>query len=186
MLFIRGREVPEPEDLRCEYAAAEVHVGTLTSGVWQSAAIVVGGSMAAFAFLIDATFTYSMAAVVTVLALGAVLVIEMWRHNWRRHKRSIDNRWVRMREIERERGMRTNIYLYLLTEGRHEMTRLDEWRWLSVAEQGRLRETYDDFPEPPCRFVPRTGQEVLGATACLAQVGWLLMIALAWTRAVGC
>jgi hypothetical protein len=184
MLSMRRTESPEPEDLRCEYATAERHIATLTSGVWQSAAIVVGGSIAAFAVLINGEFTCSRAAAVTVLALGATFVIEIWRHNWRRHKVSIDNHWVRMRQIEHDRGRRTNICLYLLTKGRHEMTRLDEWRWLSVAEQARLDETYSEFPDPPCRVLPRTGEGVLEATARLAQVGWLLMMAFAWAEAL--
>lgn len=184
MLFMQRRKAPEPEDLRCEYRTSEVHIANLSSGVWQSAAIVVGGSIAAFAFLIDAASTHLVAAAVTVLAVGAVVVIEMWRHNWTRHKRSIENHWARMREIEARRGMRTNICMYLLTRGKGERLALPEWEFLSEDEQKCFPKPYDEFPEPRCKVAPRTGQGVLQATACLAQLGWLLMIAFAWIEAV--
>ncbi|UCH86370.1 MAG: hypothetical protein JSU97_07520 [Dehalococcoidia bacterium] len=211
MLLISRREPPDAEDLRCEYAAAEVHVANLTSGVWQSAAIVVGGSIAALAVLIGVEFTHAVAGGVTVLAVGAVLVIEMWRHNWRRHKLAIDNCWVRMRQIESARGMQRNIFLYLLTKAGTKdkderanvgkaLRKLDdalgkvaEWRTLLKADRKRLAEKYEKFPKPPrvlawfsLHKFKGTGQDVLHGTACLVEVGWLLMIVIAWSEELRC
>lgn len=175
---------PEPEDLRCEYRTSEMHVATLTSGVWQSAAIVVGGSIAAFGLLIDLKYTVARAIAVSVLAAGAVLVIGMWRYNWRRHKRAIDNRWVRMREIEHRRGMRANICMYLLTRCGSKRSCLPEWQWLSDEERKRFPKPYGEFPKLCWMPAPLAGQCVLQITALLTQVGWLLTIAFAWIEAL--
>jgi hypothetical protein len=148
MLLVKLRDPPDGEDLRCEYAAAEAHVANLSSGTWQSAAIVVGGSIAAFAVLIRAEFTYGVAGAVTALALGAVVVIAMWRYNWSRHKVSIDNCWIRMREIELARGMRKNTILYLLTKSRDERGKLERD---PLGQGWRLDRTYKEFPEAPGR-----------------------------------
>jgi hypothetical protein len=175
---------PDPEDLRCEYVAAEHHIGTLNSSVFQSAAIVVGGSIAAFGFLVDATFTKSVAAAVTALATGAIAVIEIWRHNWMRHSRSVDNHWVRMREIEHQRGMRANICMHLLALPERERPSQPEWRWLSEEEQRCFPKPYREPPKPCWMPRPLPGRSVLQATACLVQLGWLLMVAFAWIEAL--
>jgi hypothetical protein len=180
MFLISRREPPDAEDLRCEYAAAEAHVATLTAVVMQSAAIVVGGSFAALALLIQAKFTYPVAIGVSVLGVLVIVLIEMWRHNWRRHKRSIDNHWVRMRQIEHERGMWANIYAYLLTIKERDRKCKPEWKWLSEEERKCFPKPYKEFPEPRCI----TGQCVLRCMACLVQVGWVAMIAFAWFEAV--
>jgi hypothetical protein len=185
MLFMQPDEPPDAGDLRCEYQTSEAHIATLTSGVWQSAAIVVGGSIAAFALLIGDTdsFTRARAVAVTVLAAGAVLVIEMWRHNWKRHKWAIDNRWARMREIEHLRGMRTNICMYLLSRCDSKRSCLPEWQWLSDEERKRFPKPYRELPKLCWIPAPLPGQWILQITAILAQVGWLLMIAFAWIEA---
>jgi len=196
---------PEAKDLRCEYAAAEHHIGTLNSAVWRSAAIVVGGSIAAFAVLLNAPGTRPVAVGVAVLAFGAIVVTAMWRHNWSRHKVSIGNHWVRMREIEKQRGMQMNRDLYLLAQRRdgpekpkegeksEKGDKATEWDSLCEGEQERLLRTYKPFPEPPrvlhwlslCKF-KGTGQDVLQGTAFLVQVGWVLIAVFKLVDAFAC
>jgi hypothetical protein len=158
---------------------------------------VVGGSIAAFGLLIGDTFTWPSAIAVTFLAAGAIVVTALWRYNWSRHKVSIDNCWIRMREIERARGMKKNMDLYLRTKGRDKRTKVErDWAVFGVDEP------YKEFPEPPgarvvkpllqCKIrdsfrslprslcgllppLPCSGQGVLHGTAFLVQLGWGLM-----------
>ena len=185
MLFMGRGEAPEPEDLRCEYQATEVHVATLTSGVWQSAAIVVGGSIAAFAVLVDSTASIEVATAVTVLALGAVIVTAMWRYNWARHKASIDNCWVRMREIERVTGMCKNTALYALTQrGQESCKKFPEPPGRQALDLLRRRSIGEFISRLfPRRLFPSCGQDVLQGTAFLVQVGWFLTAVFKWVQA---
>jgi hypothetical protein len=177
-----------------------MHVATLTSGVWESAAIVVGGSIAALAVLLGAPDRRWVDFGIAVLAVGVWLAIEMWRHNWSRHKFFIDCRWARMREIENARGMKSNILSYLLGEASTSdkdvsadakeapahlekiLAQYVEWRSLSSDDKERLAREYGRFPRPS--WVLRTlrwigfkgsGQDILQFTALLVQWGWILM-----------
>ena len=184
MILRRRHSVPKPEDLRAEYKAAQQHVVALSSSVFQSVAIIVGGSFAALALLLDLKVdTRRVAAAITTLALGAVLVIEVWRYNWNRHKVVIFNHATRMREIERLRGMRKNIHMYLLTIPKDRRTCVDEWKWLSEREQDRFPKPYEELPKLPWYRHSTKGWDVLQATASMVQIGWLLMIAYAWSQA---
>jgi hypothetical protein len=173
--------VPEPEDLRTEYEAAELHVGMLSSAVFQSIAIVIGGSIAALALLLDVDVASSshpqrLAIAITSLAAGAFVIISLWQYNWCRHKVVIDNVWRRMREIECSRGMRRNIFTFLLATSTRKACDSCECAILSDEERKRLCCRYKRLP-------PIHGHWILAATALLVQFGWLAMIAFVWVQA---
>jgi len=175
MLFMQRRKAPEPEDLRCEYRTSEVHIANLSSGVWQSAAIVVGGFIAALAVLLGAPDRRPVAVGVAVFAFVAIVIIAMWRYNWSRHKFFIDCRWVRMREIERATGMSTNVTLFRLTRRTHEreFPQPPGSQALKLLGQRRISEFVSKHFPP--RLCPHCGQDVLHGTALLVQLGWILM-----------
>ncbi len=196
MLLMPHGGVPEPEDLRAEYEAAELHVGLLSSAGFQSAAIVIGGSIAGLAVLIaglgtragsspgvDSSLDKPVAAAITVLAMGAFAIIGMWRFNWSRYQSAVENHWVRMREIEHSRGMRKNIYMYLLTVPEKERQCRPEWQYLSEEEKKCFPKPFKELPEPPWKMLPGSGHAVLQATACLVQMGWLFIIVYVWIEA---
>ncbi|GAG20643.1 unnamed protein product, partial [marine sediment metagenome] len=189
MLFLGSRRpLPEPEDLRTEYYAAEQHVSVLSSAGFQSAAIVLGGSIAGLAVLLAAigtrgtavqpkeSLSESFAVAVSVLAVGAFFLVGLWRYNWRRYQTAVQNHWARMRDIERQRRMRKNIYLYLLTLPQVERVKSRDWRCLSHEERSRFLGDFKPLPVPMCRILPASGQDVLQATATLVQIAWLLTI----------
>lgn len=181
MSLTRRHSVPEPQDLRAEYQAAEKHISMLSTSVWQSAAIILGGSIAALAFLVDVDIAsrnhpQRLAAAVSTLAVGAFLIICLWQYNWCRHKVAIDNVWRRMREIERSRGMRRNLFLFLLARSTRKACDSCEWAILTREERERLFCQYK-------RLLPIRGHSILALTALLVQLGWLAMIAFVWVQA---
>ncbi|MCH8814876.1 MAG: hypothetical protein IH957_07215 [Chloroflexi bacterium] len=183
MFSIRRRSVPSSQDLLKEYESAQLHVSTLSSSVFQSTAIVVGGSIAALALLVEAEFSRELAIAVTTLAVGAVFIIELWLFNWRRHEMVTYNHATRMRAIERLRGMRKNIYMYLLSKSPDKRRCTDEWTWLSREERERFPRPYDELPKFSPFGIPMKGWDVLQVTARAVQVGWLMMIVYAWVQA---
>jgi hypothetical protein len=153
----------------------------LSTSVWQSAAIILGGSIAALALLVDVDIAsrshpQRLAIAITSLGAGAFVIICLWQYNWCRHKFAIDNVWRRMREIECRRGMRKNIFMFLLATSTRKACDSCEWEILSDEERKRLFCQYKRLP-------PITGHWILALTALLIQLGWVAMIVFVWVQA---
>jgi hypothetical protein len=162
--------------LLAEYGASQEHVRVIEAVIWQGTAIVIGGSIAAIAFLIGEPATRPVAIATTALAAGALLLIGFW---WRVKERHIASQMAtqrRMREIEHKAGMRRNIYLYLLANwSKHEL--LDEWRWLTCKEKESFVKDYlvrgRGLPWP-------SGGALSNAMYALVVVGSVLLAAGKW------
>ena len=174
-----GYTPPALEDLRTEYSACESHVGMLNQAVFQSAAIVVGGSIAGLLILINVDATYRSCIQMTILAVGVIVVTLLWQYNWLRHSTSTRNRWKRMRTIESQLGMRANTIAFLLSQPPDERETTEEWAML--ADDERRLVGYRRYWTLP--FL-RTGQRVLHATADLVLLMWIAAVTLKWIEVV--
>lgn len=159
-----------------EYQAAQVHLQTVEAVIWQGMALIIGGSLAAIAFVVTQESSLPVAIGISALGSGIILLIEVWLAVWRRHVRVRMQTQRRMREIERATGMRRNIYLHILARwANHE--RLEEWQWLAPEERTNLAWNYP----VGSRGLPWPGGEfAVDLTARLLQMGIFALMAGKW------
>ena len=167
---------PTEAALLAEYRAAQEHVGVLNAAIWQSSAILIGGSIAAIAVILQARSSTPLAISTSAIAVAASVLLELWIRIWERHKAAMKATQRRMRDIESQTGMRRNIYLYLLSRrGCH--TKEPEWQCLGPHEKKEFEQRYLS----DCMGLPGPeGHSILIWTARVVQVGWLLLMIGKW------
>lgn len=168
---IDGVEATE-DALLAEYSAAQDHVGVINTVQWQSAAIVLGGALAAGGLLAAniEVEKWQDALLVSVGCGGLVLVIILWLLIWCRHSVAQENIQTRMRDVEKALHLRRNIYMDIL---RHPNWGIVPryYQLLTAEERARLATQYRTLPWP-------SGGLAIGAAA-------LIIVALLISLGVG-
>ncbi len=180
-MFLLGRRNAEQrrqDALLCEYQTGQILIASLEPVSWQSTGVLWGAAIAGIAIIIGTANESAKAAIgVTGLAVGVIVLLELWRRIWLRERATLNAAQRRMRGIERQLGMQMNIRMNILS---HWNQRLGRWRevsfdWREILGPNDRRDLQEDEPLPPPR-----GAIVVEIIGRLIQGGWATLIAWQW------
>jgi len=150
--------------LLTEYQACQAHIQTIDLRLWQSGAILIGASFATLGVLSREPASTPFCIGVSLASLAAASIFGLWTQLWRRRDATVDALETRMREIERETGMRKGTYFHILRQW-GERQGIEEWQKMSPVEQATLEQDYRPLPT-------KGASRFLYLTALLALSGW--------------
>ena len=168
--------------LLVEYELLDSYLHTLSQRIWTSGLVLIGLSLIGIAFMavgMDSA-REETSSVTALMAVAASIMAVVW---WVLQRRLFSMQSVaefRKREIEREMGMRSEIYLTFLRQGRHLKLRRREAVVKGLAE-GDIQLEADLFrfvktPEARPRFSRLMGERITwGLVPWILITSWVLL-----------
>ena len=163
--------------LLVEYELLDAYLLTLSQRIWTSGLVLIGLSLIGIAFMavgMDSS-REETSSIIGLMAAAASVMAVVW---WILQRRLFSMQAVaefRKREIEREMGMRSEIYLTFLKQGRNLRLRRREAMVKGLAEGDSQLENdlfrFIKTPEARPRF-----SRLMGERITWGMVPWILML----------
>lgn len=168
--------------LLVEYELLDSYLLTLTQRVWTSGLVLIGLSLIGIAFMavgMDST-REETSSIIGLMATTASVMAVVW---WILQRRLFSMQAVaefRKREIEREMGMRSEIYLTFLKQGRNLKLRRRESMVKGLAEGDAHLEAdlfrFIKTPEAQPKFARLMGERITwGMVPWVLMLSWILL-----------
>jgi len=139
-------QTPSEQALLVEYEACQHEASASGSYGWQSGIIFFVTTLAlagtAISYLINTETSLHRLVVIIILGIFSIVVLHAWKKYANRQRFIRRIMYNRMRLIERELGLRKNLYVDFLDEATKDNYKSEKWLPLEEIERETLWEKY--------------------------------------------